>query len=172
MDNTNNRKGIKMKNKLIALLLLLSASVSVAAASELNVSNLDTGSISFRPPSYPGNQDYGPGRTTRWYQAGTFRLPKLLEQEFTVNMNGAYVTEVHFAALDNSVNITSVLVELSNGQILNANRSTGTLRQGQRFGFRLDRYYSLSVERIIIRANSPNLIGSRASLVVNVGLGY
>ena len=166
---------MKIQNKLMAVLLILSANAAFAATTDISSTNIDAGSISYRPPGYPGypdNRDYGQGRTVRWYQAGTIRLPKLLEQEFTVNMNGAYVTEVYFTAIDNNVNISSILVELSNGQTINANRATGTLRQGQRFGFRLDRYYSLPVDRIIIRASSPNLIGSRSSLAVNVGLGY
>ena len=163
-----------MKNKLMALLLLLSSNAAFAA-NDIGSPSLNSGSISYRPPGYPGypdNRDYGQGRTVRWYQAGTLRLPKLLQQDFTVNLNGAYVTEIDLSAMDNSVNIGSIEIQLSNGQILNANRATGTLRQGQRFGFRLDRYYSLPVDRIIIRASSPNLIGSRASLTMNVGLAY
>ena len=120
------------------------------------------------PPSY--DSDYGPGYTVRWQNFGTTKMPKFIEQDITLNVRGRYVNEIYLRATDNPVQITSVLVYLRNGQVFELRQLTGYLGKDQEIRDRLDWNYSIRAERIVIKATSPGLVGTRGNLNIQLGL--
>lgn len=120
------------------------------------------------PPYYGG--DYGPQQTVRWLDQGVNRLPKLISDTQTIYLGGQLVNEVLVRALDNNVQIESMLAYLQNGQVIDLRQLTGTFRQGQEARGLVDYRFSLRIERLVIQATSPNLFGSRASMQVIIGL--
>ncbi len=125
------------------------------------------------PPQPPGYNDiYGPPRTVRWADVGSIKLQKFIETRANINVRGSFVNEVYFAAESNEVEIRSAWVVLSNGQAFEARNLIGTLRRGQQTRQLLDYRNSLRVDRIELRLASPNLIGSSATLRVQLGLAY
>lgn len=150
--------------------IILSAVILFSAQTFAFNSIVHESSLQFERPIHPGDRFYGPPRTARWVAAGNFRLPKLLEQEIVINVDGNYVNEIYFSALKNSVRIISVEMHLPNGEVLQLNRVQGTLGENQQVRFRVNRNYSLRSRQIVIRAGSPNLVGSRAELQVQLGL--
>lgn len=125
-----------------------------------------------RPPAgyNPGYADYGPGYTVRWQDFGMNRLPKFITQDVTIQVRGQLVNEIILRALDNQVEIQSALAYLTNGQVIDLRQVTGTIGNQNEVRVRLDYRYSLRVERIVFRATSSNLFGSRGQLSVILGL--
>lgn len=115
---------------------------------------------------------YGPGRTVRWQDMGSYRAQKFTEVSVDVVANGQFVNEIFLVAEKNQIDIRSVQARLWNGQIIGLNHLTGTVREGQSLRLRLDRYYSLRIERLVVNMISPNLIGPRGSLQIQLGLAY
>ncbi len=162
-----------MKRILIALILMLGFTTYAAdeAALESNQSfdlNANINSNEDPPPYY--DYIYGPGRTRRWYDSGTNRIPKILSESTVIETNGRLVNEVVIRALGNRINVQSVVAVLIDGRRLDLWNLTGTIRENRQLRARLDRYYSVRVERLEIQATSPNLIGSRGSVQVLLGL--
>ncbi len=120
-----------------------------------------------RPPQ---NGDYGPGYTNRWQDYGTTKLPKLIEQTISIDVRGALINEVVLRAVGASVGISSVQVQMRNGQTIDLRRATGNISEGRDVRVRLDRNYSVRAERIYITGTSNGLIGSRGQLQVFLGL--
>jgi hypothetical protein len=105
--------------------------------------------------------------TYRWEDAGTYKLPKAMEQEIVVDVRGAYLNEIALRA-QGRVQITSAYAELSDRRMIDL-RVTGTVTEGREVRAYLDRY-AVRVERVIIRGTSPDLIGSRGQVQVLLGL--
>lgn len=122
------------------------------------------------PPSY--NNDYGPSYTARWQDYGLTKLPKVASQDINIDVRGQYVNEILLRAVDNTAQITSVLAYLSNGQVVDVRQATGNIGEGREIRAQLDYRASLRVERIVVKATSPNLFGSRAQVSVILGLAY
>lgn len=128
-------------------------------------------------PQYPGNgyaPDYGyglrgPQRTIRWADLGTNRVPKFVSEVQTIHVGGQLVNELLIRAIDNRVQIESVMAVLNNGQRIDLRFATGSIREGNELRTLVDRYYSLRIHRLEIRASSPNLIGSRGKFQTLVG---
>lgn len=128
----------------------------------------------YRPPGPPpGYSDiYGPPYTVRWQDMGTHRSEKFAETSIYISASGQFVNEVLLTSIDNRVEIRSAQARLANGQMISLNQLAVTLRKGQQFRLRLDSYYSLRIDQIILTAISPNLIGSRGQLNVQLGVAY
>ena len=124
------------------------------------------------PPPPPAFNDYGPGYTVRWQDFGLNRLPKIANQDVVIDVRGQYVNEILLRAVDNNVQVNSVLAYLSNGQVVDVRQATGNIYNRGEVRVQADYRGSLRVERIVINATSSNLIGSRASLSVILGLAY
>jgi hypothetical protein len=118
-------------------------------------------------PSYPGHSDYGPARTYRWLDMGTNKVDKFTD---TIHIHAGHrlVNEVLLRSTSADTDITRAYARLSNGRTIHL--AAGTVREGRDVRVRLDRYYSVRVESIVIEATSRNLIGSRARLQVWLGL--
>lgn len=166
-----------MKRIMIASLLLLGltafaydeATVDQSLQSNAFNTQNDSGDLLTQDPP-PYEYIYGPGRTLRWYDAGANRVPKILSEGMTIEIGGRLVNEVLIRALDNRVNVQSAVATLVDGSRFDLISLTGTIRQNQQRRVRLDRRYSLRVQRLEIQATSPNLIGSRGSVQVLLGL--
>lgn len=114
--------------------------------------------------------DYGPAYTVRWQDFGTTKLAKLIEQDVSINVRGALVNEIVLRAVEAPVSISSVQVQMRNGQVINLRQATGTISEGREVRVRLDRNYSIRAERIVIVGTSAGLIGSRGQVQVILGL--
>lgn len=113
---------------------------------------------------------FGPRRTVRWLDYGTNRVPKILSESAIIYVEGRLVNEIILRAIDNRVNVQSVIVTLIDGQRFELRNVTGILRQNRTFRSEINRYNSLRIEQIEIQATSPNLIGSRGELQITLGL--
>jgi len=145
-----------------------------AVNSQARSAYLVPGYPGYRPPGPPpGYSDiYGPPYTVRWQDAGSHRLEKFAETSIYISASGQFVNEVLLTSIDNRVEIRSAQARLANGQMISLNQLAVTLRKGQQFRLRLDSYYSLRIDQIILTAVSPNLIGSRGQLNVQLGVAY
>jgi hypothetical protein len=124
------------------------------------------------PQYYPPNYGYGvtgPQRTIRWMDLGTNRVPKLLSETMSVHVGGRLVNEILIRAIDNRVGIESVTALLSNGQLVELRNFRSSIRGGSELRALVDPYYSLRIQRLDIRATSPNLIGSRGQFQLFLG---
>lgn len=121
-----------------------------------------------RHPGYGGVT--GPQYTVRWYDLGLNRLPKLVSEIQTIYVGGRLVNEILVRAVDNHVGIESFVAFLSDGQMVNLAHLTGNMRQGYELRGLVDRYSSLRIDRLEVRATSSNLIGTRAQMQVVLGL--
>jgi hypothetical protein len=122
------------------------------------------------PPAY-GN-DYGPNYTVRWEDFGANRVPKFAGEDVVIYTHGQFVNELRLTAVNNDVQITSALAYLSNGEVIELRQATGYFRQGRTARAVIDYRNSRTVDRIVLTATSPNLIGSRAQLSAVVGYAY
>lgn len=120
------------------------------------------------PPQY-GN-DYGPAYTVRWQDYGVTQIAKFVAQDVVIDVRGQYVNEILLRAIDNDVQIQSALAYLSNGQVIDIRQATGSVRPNQDFRTQIDYRGSVRAERIVLKATSSNLIGSRGQLSVILGL--
>lgn len=119
-------------------------------------------------PGYGGVT--GPQYTVRWHDLGLNRLPKFVSEVQTIYIGGRLVNEILVRAIDNHVGIESFVAYLSDGQMVNLAHLTGNMRQGYELRGLVDRYSSLRIDRLEIRATSSNLIGTRAQMQVVLGL--
>ncbi len=125
------------------------------------------------PPPPPGYNDiYGPGRTVRWQDMGVVQAQKFIAIDVNYDVRGQFVNELFLVALDNHIGIKSAQARLSNGQVIELRHLTGTVRKDQQLRLRLDYNYSLRIETLLLTIESPNLVGSRASLGLQLGLAY
>jgi hypothetical protein len=122
------------------------------------------------PPSY--NYDYGPAYTARWQDYGVTQVPKLTTQDINIDVRGNYVNEILLRSASGDVQVSSVLAYLSNGQVVDVRQASGYISDRREVRVQLDYRGSLRVERIVVRAGSPNLIGGRGQLSVILGLAY
>jgi hypothetical protein len=120
------------------------------------------------PPYY--GYLYGPKRTLRWYDYGTNQIPKILSENTVVYLDRRLVNEVILRAIDNRIRVQSVMAYAVDGQVFEIGSLAGSLRDNMQKRSSVDRFYSVRLDRIEIRATSPNLIGSRGELQVFVGL--
>ena len=118
------------------------------------------------------SRDYGPRYTARWVNFGTNRVQKFINVDITIRTYGQLVNEIVLGAVDNSVQINSALAYLSNGQVIELRQATGYIGQNRRIRVRLDHANSRAVDRIVLNATSPNLIGSRGQISILVGYAY
>ncbi|MEQ1723394.1 MAG: hypothetical protein ABL930_09480, partial [Pseudobdellovibrio sp.] len=124
-------------------------------------------------PPAPGYSDiYGPNRTVRWQDMGSFRAQKFVETTVRLDARGQFVNELFLVAQDNQVQIRSAVARLVNGQIVDLRYLQGVIRQGQQLRQPLDYRNSLRVDSIELVIESSNLIGSRGSLNVQLGLAF
>ena len=160
-----------MKATIATLIALLAINANAQSLSEESVQlNSETNlTDSIDAPFYYGYL-YGPRRTVRWLDYGTNRMPKILSESLVIYVEGRLVNEVILRAIDNRVNVQSVVVTLIDGQRFQLRNVTGILRQNRVFRSVINPYNSLRVERIEIQATSPNLIGSRGELQTTLGL--
>lgn len=123
-------------------------------------------------PNYPGYGygDYGPARTVRWIESANAKVDKFVGETIRIDGRHTLVNEIALRVQGSKVDVREVLVYLSNGQVINLREATGTIREGRDVRVRLDRRASLRVERITIDAVARNLIGSRGTLTVYLGL--
>lgn len=127
-----------------------------------------------RPPMPPPHYSdvYGPAYTVRWQDTGTNRTEKIIDLNVYVNAQGQFVNELLLTAQDNMVQIKSAQARLANGQMVSLPQLAVTLGENQQMRIRLDSYYSLKIDQIILTVRSPNLFGSRGKLNVQLGLAY
>ncbi len=121
-------------------------------------------------PSY--GRDYGPNFTANWVDLGTSRINKILSQQVVFYTNGRLVNEIILGAVDNSVQISSALAYLTNGEVIELRQAMGYIDQNRRIRVKIDYSASRAVDRIVLTAVSPNLIGSRGQLSMVVGYAY
>ncbi|OFZ31521.1 MAG: hypothetical protein A2622_02760 [Bdellovibrionales bacterium RIFCSPHIGHO2_01_FULL_40_29] len=123
------------------------------------------------PPRYGhGGGIRGPQYTTHWDDLGVNRLPKLVSEIQTIYVGGRLVNEILIRAIDNRVDVESVLAYLANGQVVQLYHITGSIKSGREIRGFVDSRYSLRIDRLEIRAMSSNLVGSRAQMQVALGL--
>lgn len=124
-------------------------------------------------PGHPGYSDvYGPNRTVRWQDMGSHRAEKFVDKTIVIEAHGQFVNELFLTAQKNHVTIRSAIARLTNGQIVDLRYLVGTMRDGQQLRQQLDYRNSLRVDRIEINIEAGNLIGSRGSLSVQLGLAF
>ncbi len=87
-----------------------------------------------------------------------------------IHVGGRLVNEVLLRALSNRVHIESVMIRLIDGRYMDLYQFRGTMHDNTELRLLVDRYNSLRVDRIEIRATSPNLIGSRGKMQVILGM--
>lgn len=125
------------------------------------------------PYPSPGYSDvYGPGRTVRWQDMGSHRAEKFVDRTIVLRANGQFVNELFIVAQNNHVTIRSAIARLTNGQIVDLRYLVGTVRDGQQLRQQLDYRSSLRVDSIELNIEAGNLIGSRGSLNVQLGLAF
>lgn len=112
----------------------------------------------------------GPKFTSRWEQIDSSQAPKLIDNTVSIRLHDELVNELYLRADKNRVEISDVVVTLSNGQTIHLVQATGTLRSGQAVRVSLHDRFSLRLERVEITMTSPNLIGSRGQLTTHMGL--
>jgi hypothetical protein len=125
------------------------------------------------PYPAPGYSDiYGPNRTVRWQDMGSFRAQKFIETTIRLDARGQFVNELFLAAQDNEVRIHSAIARLVNGQVVDLRYLQGVIRRGQQLRQPLDYRNSLRVDTIELVIESSNLFGSRGTLNAQLGLAY
>lgn len=128
-----------------------------------------------------GNRDHREGKIGPWdrrppveriiYQrVDGFQVQKFLETTNTLPVNVPNVKTIQLLALNNDVEITEARVLLDDGREVYMDGITGALRRNRNIIYTLNGYMGERVRSITIRALSRNLIGSRASLDVSVGV--
>src|SRR3989344_2588441 len=122
------------------------------------------------PPRY--NDVFGPAHTVRWQDMGVTRTEKLIETNIFLNGGGQFVNELYLVALENHVQIKSAQARLTNGQVVNLPQLAVMIGRDQQLRMRLDSYYSLKVDQIILTVISPNLFGARGKLQTHLGLAF
>jgi hypothetical protein len=125
-----------------------------------------------QPPQQPPGwgQDYGPGVTRRWADLGTFKAPKVVQQDVTINTNNALVNELILRVNNAQIDISSVWVYLYSGQVIELRQLNGRFNPGNELRARLDFNYSLRVSRIVLRVSSPQVVGPSAKVQTLLGL--
>lgn len=122
------------------------------------------------PPRY--NDVYGPANTVRWQDMGETRTDKFIDTNIYLNASGQFVNELYLVALENHVQIKSAEARLTNGQVVSLPQLAVTIGRNQQLRIRLDSYYSLRVDQIILITTSPNLFGARGKLQTHLGLAF
>ena len=122
------------------------------------------------PPAPDYNNVYGPAVTLRWQNMGSFKAQKLVDTDIELGVYGQLVNEVYLVAEKNNIMIRSALAYLSNGQIIEIRGLLGNLDDGRGIRVPLDYRNSLRVDRIVLNIEAGNLIGSRGTLHVQLGL--
>ena len=113
---------------------------------------------------------YGPPRTVRWEDKGSFRVEKLIDTNVNLSARQQYVNEIFVVVDKNNVEVKSAMAYMANGQPVELRSMLGNLRPGQ-YRLALDYRNSLRIDRIEIEMRS-NLIGSRANVSVQLGLAF
>ncbi|MDG0818165.1 hypothetical protein [Bdellovibrio svalbardensis] len=125
------------------------------------------------PPQYPdysNSGDYINGQTAAWKNAGVFTVSKGLIESYEINLDGTRgVTEVRLAAKNAAVRITKAYAITASGQYLELPSLQGDVGAQGVKSVRLDSRYAIRLQRLVIEATSPQLIGSRGQLEVVVG---
>ncbi len=123
------------------------------------------------PPQYPpSGPDYGPGYTSFWQDAGTFKVQKVIKDDVKINTNHQYVNEIVLRVSNAPVDIDSAYVQLSSGHTIELRHIYGTISQNREMRFRLDYYNSLRASRIVLRAKSPQVVGPSSKVQVILGI--
>lgn len=122
------------------------------------------------PPQHPGWPDYGQGYTRRWVEVGTFKAPKVIKQDVSINTKGALVNELLLRVDNAPVDISSALVYMRNGQIIDLRQLNGSISAGREMRVRLDRYYSVRTSKIVLRIVSPQVVGPSSKIQVILGI--
>lgn len=112
---------------------------------------------------------YGPPRTVRWEDKGSFRVEKLVDTRANLSARGQFVNEVYIVIDKNNVDVKSAWAYMTNGQPVEL-RMRGNMGPGQ-YRIPLDYRNSLRLDRIELEMRS-GLIGSRASVNVQLGLAF
>ena len=129
------------------------------------------------PPNQPPNQPphygdvYGPGRTVRWADMGTFKAIKVIETQVRLDVRGNFVNEIYVRAESNNVEIKSALAYLTNGQVYEVRQLLGNVRRDEQYRILLDYRNSLRLDRIELVIQS-GLFGGSGKLNVQLGLAY
>lgn len=153
--------------KILGLMFIILATVTASYADNYPSPNQPN-----QPPPPGYNDIYGPGRTVRWQDMGVIQAQKFIALDVQLNAYGQFVNEIFFAAIDNHIGIKSARARLSNGQMIDLAYLNGTIYRGQQMRFRLDYYYSLRIDSVFLTIESPNVVGSRATLATQLGLAY
>jgi hypothetical protein len=122
------------------------------------------------PPPHYGYNVTGPQRTVAWDDRGVNHIPKLLSESMTIHVGGRLVNELLIRALGNRVQIESISARLVDGRYIDLSQFRGTMHDNTERRSTIDRYNSLRVDHIEIRATSPNLFGSRGKMQIVLGL--
>lgn len=123
------------------------------------------------PPAYPpSHPDYGPGYTSYWQDLGTIKAQKVVIEEVNIDVRHYYVNEIAFRVSNAPFAIHEAYAFLSTGGVVNLNHLTGTWSPGFGASVRLDSYYSLRLSRIVLRVNSPQIIGPSAKAQIHLGI--
>lgn len=126
-----------------------------------------------QPPPGPGwNDIYGPPRTVRWQDLGSFQAEKFIDMNVDINVRDQFVNEVFLAAQDNQVEIKQAVAYLSNGQTFEMRNMEGVIQRDRQYRVQLDYRNSLRIRRLVFTIRSPNLMGSRATFLMQLGLAY
>lgn len=122
------------------------------------------------PPPHYGYNVTGPQRTVAWDDRGVNHIPKVLSESMTIHVGGRLVNELLIRALGNRVQIESISARLVDGRYIDLSQFRGTMHDNTERRSTVDRYNSLRIDRIEIRATSPNLFGSRGKMQIVLGL--
>ncbi|WP_415063919.1 hypothetical protein [Bdellovibrio sp.] len=127
-----------------------------------------------RPPHYPPrpqNPDYVNGVTASWENLGVFVAPKAVTEQVTLNINTSRaVTEIRLATNGGGLRVVKAYAITASGQHVELRDIEGTYGKNSVTQRRLDPYYALRLQRIVLEISSTQLVGSRAKLEVLVGL--
>ncbi|MCC2678775.1 MAG: hypothetical protein K0R29_1351 [Pseudobdellovibrio sp.] len=123
------------------------------------------------PPAYPpSHPDYGPGYTSYWQDLGTIKAQKVVIEEVNIDVRHYYVNEIAFRVSNAPFAVHEAWAYLSTGGVINLRHLTGTWSPGMGMSVRLDSYYSLRLARIVLRVNSPQIIGPSAKAQIHLGI--
>lgn len=124
-------------------------------------------------PGPPGWSDvFGPARTVRWWDLGSFQAEKFIDMNVNVDVQDQFVNEVFVAAQDNQVEVRDAVAYMSDGRAFQVRNLIGVIQEGRQYRVPLDYRNSLRLRRLVITIRASNPFGSRSRFYSQLGLAY
>ena len=120
-------------------------------------------------PDRPNRPDR-PGQRVVFHKVDSYRVQKFIETTHTSRINSPNVKLISFTALENSIEIVEARLLLENGREIYLDGMTGGLRTNNTVNYSLNSRYGERVRSITVTAVARNLIGSRPTLQISVGI--